>query len=46
VRPIRSGQFRAEFVQDGEGIFSGSRVVELDGLVYDPIFAHDFEPPH
>ena len=46
VRPIRSGQFRAEFVQDGEGIFSGSRVVELDGLVYDPIFAHDFDPPH
>jgi hypothetical protein len=46
VRPIRSGQFRAEFVQDGPPGFSGSRVVELDGLVYDPIFAHDFDPPH
>jgi hypothetical protein len=43
VRPIHSGQFRAEFVQDGEGAFSGSRVVELDGLVYDPIFADDFD---
>jgi hypothetical protein len=46
VRPIRSSQFRAEFVQDGPPGFSGSRVVELDGLVYDPIFAHDFDPPH
>jgi hypothetical protein len=26
--------------------FSGSRVIELDGLVYDPIFADDFDPPH
>jgi hypothetical protein len=40
---VRSSQFRAEFVQDGEGPFSGSRVVELDGLVYDPIFADDFD---
>jgi hypothetical protein len=45
VRPIWSSQFRAEFVQDGGGLFSGSRVVELDGLVYDPIFADDFDPP-
>jgi hypothetical protein len=44
VRPVRSSQFRAEFVQDGEGPFSGSRVVELDGLVYDAIFADDFDP--
>ena len=44
VRPARSGQFRAEFVQDGESVFSGPRVVELDGLVYDPIFADDFDP--
>lgn len=44
VRPIHSGQFRAEFVQDGESAFSGPRVVELDGLVYDPIFADDFDP--
>jgi hypothetical protein len=44
VRPVRSDQFRAEFVQDGESAFSGPRVVELDGLVYDPIFTDDFDP--
>jgi hypothetical protein len=44
VRPIHAQEFRAEFVQDGSGALSGSRVQELDGLLYDPIFSDAFEP--
>jgi Concanavalin A-like lectin/glucanases superfamily len=43
VRPSRLQEFRAEFVQDGEGPFSGPRVEELDGILRDPIFADDFD---
>ena len=43
VRPVHAQQFRAEFVQNGEGASSGPRVAELDGIVHDPIFADGFE---
>ena len=44
LRPTHAQEFRAEFVQAGNNTSRGSRVVELDGIVYDPIFADDFEP--
>jgi len=44
VRPLHAQQFRAEFVQEGAaGLFSGTRVGELDGVIHDPIFRDDFE---
>ena len=43
VRPVHAQQFRAEFVQNGEGTSSGPRVAELDGIVHDPIFGNGFE---
>ena len=44
VRPIMAQDFRAEFVQHGEGPFFGPRVMELDGFPPDLIFADDYEP--
>jgi len=44
VRPMRAQDFRAEFVQHGEGPFFGPRVMELDGFAPDLIFANAFEP--
>ncbi|MEO7326657.1 MAG: LamG domain-containing protein [Dokdonella sp.] len=44
LRPVLAQDFRAEFVQHGEGGFFGPRVMELDGLGPDLIFAYGFEP--
>jgi hypothetical protein len=43
VRPMLAQEFRAEFVQHGEGPFFGPRVMELDGFAPDLIFADVFE---
>lgn len=44
LRPLHAQQFRAEFVQEGAaGLFSGTRVAELDGLIHDPIFRDGLE---
>lgn len=43
IRPVYAQEFRAEFVQQGEGPFWGPRVLELDALIHDPIFADNFE---
>ena len=43
VRPTHAQEFRAEFVQDGNTTFSGPRIEELDGIVYDLIFRDDFD---
>lgn len=43
VRPIVAQDFRAEFIQHGEGPFFGPRVMELDGFAPDLIFADAFE---
>jgi len=43
VRPMLAQEFRAEFVQHGEGPFFGPRVMELDGFGPDLIFADAFE---
>jgi Concanavalin A-like lectin/glucanases superfamily len=47
IRPVHAQEFHAEFEQNGEGSFWGPRVVELDGLIHDPIFADNFDtiPP-
>ena len=45
IRPIHAQEFRAEFTQDDEGPLSGSRVVELDALIHEPIFDDGFDPP-
>src|SRR5262249_40497161 len=42
IRPVYAQEFRAEFIQDGAGAFWGPRVLELDALIYDPIFAAPF----
>lgn len=44
LRPVLAQDFRAEFVQHGEGGFFGPRVMELDGLGPDLIFANGFDP--
>jgi len=43
IRPVHAQEFHAEFVQDGAGSFWGPRVIELDALIHDPIFADDFD---
>ena len=44
IRPLHAQQFRAEFVQEGAaGLFSGTRVAELDGLIHDSIFRDGYE---
>jgi len=43
IRPVHAQEFRAEFEQNGAGSFWGPRVLELDALIHDPIFADDFE---
>jgi Concanavalin A-like lectin/glucanases superfamily len=43
LRPLLAQQFRAEFTQQGPPGFSGPRVVELDAIAPDRIFAHGFE---
>ena len=43
LRPRVAQDFRAEFVQHGEGAFFGPRVMELDGFAPDLIFADGFE---
>ena len=43
IRPILAQDFRAEFIQHGEGPFFGPRVMELDGFAPDLIFANAFE---
>jgi len=40
---VHAQEFRAEFEQNGAGSFWGPRVLELDALIHDPIFADDFE---
>ena len=45
IRPILAQDFRAEFIQHGEGPFFGPRVMELDGFAPDLIFADAFESP-
>lgn len=45
VRPRVAQDFRAEFVQHGEGPFFGPRVMELDGFAPDLIFADAFDAP-
>lgn len=43
VRPLRAQQFRAEFTQNGPAGFSGPRVIELDALASERIFADGFQ---
>jgi hypothetical protein len=43
IRPVHAQEFRAEFVQQGAGLAWGPRVLELDGMIEDPIFADDFD---
>jgi len=45
VRPRVAQDFRAQFIQHGEGPFFGPRVMELDGFAPDLIFADAFESP-
>jgi hypothetical protein len=44
LRPQFAQDFRAEFIQQGSGNFFGPRVMELDGMPPDLIFADGFEP--
>jgi hypothetical protein len=43
VRPIRAQQFRAEFTQNGPAGFSGPRIIELDAIASERIFADGFQ---
>jgi len=44
LRPRLAQEFRAQFVQHGEGPFFGPRVMELDGFAPDFIFADGLDP--
>ncbi|HVH34807.1 MAG TPA: hypothetical protein VM847_11950 [Tahibacter sp.] len=43
TRPLRAQQFRAEFTQNGPPGFSGPRVIELDAVASERIFADGFD---
>ncbi|WP_386067283.1 LamG domain-containing protein [Tahibacter sp. UC22_41] len=43
TRPLRAQQFRAEFTQNGPPGFSGPRVIELDAVTSERIFADGFQ---